>query len=60
MTEKCYECRTEMVETKRDHFKCPKCGHTTWVIGKTLREIKKGASLARLDAKHVSIKWGKK
>lgn len=58
MTEKCYSCFeiVEMIETSKDHFKCPKCGKTTWVIGKTLKEIRKGANLARLDAKHMKVR----
>lgn len=59
MTERCYDCKVELIENKKDHFKCPKCGETTWVIGRSLKEIRGGARLARLDAKHVNLKWRK-
>lgn len=52
MIEICPECETEMIEERKDHFKCPNCNFTRWVIPMSKSELKALARTAYMDGRH--------
>ena len=51
---KCRKCGIQMIQSEERsyEYKCPKCGHGTWVFSITRKELKKLGREAYLDGRH--------
>ena len=50
----CPECKTEMIEEEKNHFRCPNCDFTRWVIPMNVKQLRKLSRDAYLDARHLN------